>query len=309
MMNKVVKLAMQVLNNNKGSITLAVVFTFGFSVFGVSYQQMGYDVQRSYEDSGYVYVDLLDEQGHGFTVGSQETELNDIQASVVQELVPLFYGFNHAQINRMRIVFQGNSAQIVVVPSSFEFNGMDLSAYMPSGMFFIYDSSLEYDFRLRVDQYFLRFSGQYVSEDLFANKLIAAIENPSQAARNQDPQLLSQRIELQGQELEQALITLALVQTRTEALASEMSALSDEHQDLSSRYETFVNGVIALNNRGLFSGPSLPDEQEIARLIEVKQEHPEWGKAELLRALKDEGSSLRGSEVSVCLALFFNEFD
>ncbi len=277
--------------------------------FSLSFADLGYTVQRQYADSGITYSDLTDDQNRSVTVGVSGSGVSQLQADILDEFLNRFYAMEYIDIEALKVVFIDGRTEVVVLPASFNYNGMDLARYMPSGMQFYYVTSLEYDFRIRVDNFFLRFFGQYTDEVLLAERLVAAVNNPTQIARNQDSQYLAQRLDIQSQALNEAAAAVRQAESRMHALAGEVNNLKSETQALRTKYDLVVSGIMALHNKGIFGAVRLPGQDAVNRIIVLKQQNPDWTKSEVLKQLREEEYKLSANEVFLVLALYFNEFE
>ncbi|HUX51419.1 MAG TPA: hypothetical protein VMW73_11515 [Spirochaetia bacterium] len=315
-----------------------IVFLFiGSMAFAVSFTDLGYTVQRQYTDSGVTYSDLTDSQGRAVTVGLSAAELTQSQGDLLNQMVNDFYTLQYMRIDSLKIVFSDSRVEAVVIPSSFRYDGMDIAAYMPSGMQFFYTKALSYDFRLRVDNYFLRFSGQFTDERSFAERLVQTIRNPVEIIRSQDPQYMLQRIDTLEKALGEAVGELRQNESRTNALAKEVDALKSSGASIQSQYDklladssaldaryselkssndTLVNeleklryGVMVLHNRGwLFGTIFLPDQKAVKRAVELKTQNPSLTKDQLAKTLQGEGYKISGNELFLVLGLYFDDF-
>ena len=330
--------------SRKFAAATIVFLLIGSMAFAVSFTDLGYTVQRQYTDSGVTYSDLTDSQGRTVTVGLSEVELTQGQAGILKKMVNDFYALQYVRIDSLKVVFSGSRVEAVVIPSSFRYDGMDLAAYMPSGMQFFYTNALTYDFRLRVDNYFLRFSGQYTDERSFAERLVQTIKNPTEIIRSQDPQYMLQRIDTLEKALGESVSELRQNESRTNALAKEADALAKEvdtlksdgalmqtkydklladGSDLTTKYNTLKAngdallsqlerlryGVMVLHNRGwLFGTIYLPDQKAVKRAVELKTQNPSLTKDQLAKTLQDEGYKISGNELFLVLGLYFDDF-
>lgn len=166
-----------------------------------SFETAGYRVMGQRTESGLPTWDLQDNAGNRFSV-SMEGTLNARRADAIQAIRNTFFSIPGLQVQRLRIVFEGNRADLVVVPQRFLIQDADVVAYMPSGMQFTYTDFLEYDFRMRVNNLFLRMNGQYFSAEQFIERIAVAIENPALYVQSQDPQFLFGRLDSLNDQIE-----------------------------------------------------------------------------------------------------------
>jgi hypothetical protein len=117
-------------------------------------------------------------------------ELNRRDQERIQALVSIYRSFRFLVPSSIRILLGEQRTEILLVPRSFIYKGQDLSRYMPSGIQFFYSDYLEFDFRIVVDNLFLRIKGQFFSEEEFAEKVTAAVSNPYAYLESQDPEFI-----------------------------------------------------------------------------------------------------------------------
>ncbi len=269
----------------------------GALAYGLSFQNAGYIVDRQYQDSGINYADLTDAQGHELTVGLSSAELTNNQAALLKTVVDRLYDLQYAKVENLKVVFTAGRVEIVLIPSTFSYNGMDLAQFMPSGMQFYYTDFLEYDFRLRVNQYFLRFAGRYTDEKAFADRLVDVVKNPTSFLRSQDPEYMLQRLDTIEKALgdstranRETLSRVAALAQQVTKLQSQLDAADSSHDALARQMQLLEYGVMVLHNRGwLFGTIYLPDRRVVEKAIEMKKANPTWTKDELAKEPREGG--------------------
>jgi len=288
----------------------------GALAYSISFQDAGYTVDRQYQDGGISYADLTDGQGHELTVGLSAGELTANQSNLLRTIVGRLYDLQYVKIENLKVVFSAGRVEIVLIPSAFNYNGMDLAQFMPSGMQFYYTDYLEYDFRLRVNQYFLRFAGQYTDEKTFADRLVEVVKNPTSFLRSQDPEYMLQRLDTIEKALgdstranRETLSRVAALAEQVTKLQTQLDAADASRDALVRQMQLLEYGVMVLHNRGwLFGTINLPDHAAVEKAIELKKANPNWTKDELATELKKGGYKISGNELFLILGLYFNEF-
>jgi hypothetical protein len=94
------------------------------------------------------------------------------------------------------VVFvDADSVRLRQVLGSLRVGSVDYAQYIPSGLVFVLNGSrLEYDFRLKVEGYFIRFQGVFLSEDALTGRMAQAVADPAAFVRSNDPDFLIRRI-------------------------------------------------------------------------------------------------------------------
>ncbi len=202
-------------------------------LYAVDLDDLGYEVIRSRPDGERILYEVRDSAGNEF-VAVYAGDLTSSQGERLDRIVEQFFAFSYVAIDRLRVVFSEDRIEILAVPASFAYEGVQLARYMPAGMTFYYVDALEYDFRIRVDNIFVRISGQFFDEDQFADRIARAVENPVAYMQTQDPQFIFQRFT----ELEDRLTQLEDRLTQLERdSAARREALQGEIDQLERRYE------------------------------------------------------------------------
>ncbi|HOV38207.1 MAG TPA: hypothetical protein PLG79_05745 [Spirochaetales bacterium] len=233
-------------------------------------------------------------------------ELSLIDQERIQALVSIYRSFQFLMPSSIRILLGEERTEILLVPRSFIYKGQDLSRYMPSGIQFFYSDYLEFDFRIVVDNLFLRIKGQFFSEEEFAEKVTAAVSNPYAYLESQDPEFILKRFH----EVEKRLDTLASQtlqgETALRAGLEETKALLEE---LNREFQLLRYALLVLNNRGFFGSIRLPSEEGIAKLIALKEQEPSLNIKEAGERLKSLGIEMTNKEIFLVFSVYFNEFN
>lgn len=297
-------------------------------------EDSGYEVVDRRDDNDTVRRTVRDDSGNEFELRSAEEALSDRQLGILDVITQTVFTLDALEVESMNVLFAADRADILVVPSSLEYDRRELRGYVPSGLQFTFDQVLEYDFRVLVDEYFLRFSGQYIDEEQFLSRLVDAIDDPVGFLESQRPELLAQRLD----EVEEAVAGLSnafderraelraeltdtqaqLEQTRDE-LAATIGRLDDTRDELEntrnelaeSRAEIFDlrYAVLAFNNATFFGRDRPIDEHMIDRIVELRSDNPDMERGEIRERLSEQGLDASRNEVDLVLAVFFREFD
>lgn len=222
------------------------------SAYCVDLANYGFHVTRTEKQNNQHIYTLRSQSGFAFTVAAT-APLTKGNAEVLQHVVQTLSGWKLLHIARARVVFKGARADILVVPSSFVYKGVNLADYMPSGMQFYYDRYLEYDFRMLKDNLFLRMKGEVFDEKQFAERLYSAVENPVLYLRTHNPEYLLRRLDelqQQVQKLETAFAQQTKALTQAEkGLTKKVDHLVGEANRYSSRQDKLRAKQAAINDK------------------------------------------------------------
>lgn len=273
------------------SVYIAIVLAlFSAPVFAASFEDAGINVlSQRREGTGTAY-NLKDSSGNEFTAVVEGT-LTDRAVENVSILVKRFYGWNYLKPASVRLIILPDQIEAAILFLESTYKGVAVHPHLPSGMQFFLRDTLEYDFRIMSQNNFIRLRGWYYSEDELLNRVTAAIRNPGQFIKAQDPEYLFNVLS---------------------ALEKDFAELSGHYQKLLSAAEDLVllrEAVLTLNNKGIF-GPGKPIAQEtVDKIVELKQTNPELTRKDMASRLKEEGVSATAREISLVYAVFFNIFD
>jgi hypothetical protein len=149
----------------------------------------GITVLSSQPDGARTVYELEDSQGRTITVIADK-EVTDEQAKAVLYLRDTLTGWKSVTAASLRVTLSGDKAEALVVPTSYSYDGMELTKLIPSGMQFYMDTILEYDFRMRVGSIFLRMKGQFFDEDQLGVRVVEAARDPIRFLERTDPEYL-----------------------------------------------------------------------------------------------------------------------
>ncbi|MFW6368141.1 MAG: hypothetical protein ACOCZ9_00255 [Spirochaetota bacterium] len=211
--------------NIRTLLSVTMLFFVGIgSAFADPLEDADYEVLNIREEDDVVRRELRGPDGNEMEVRGAEDELTESQVNTLEVIRRTVFGLEGVDVASMNVLFDEEYADILVVPGRLEYDGQDLVPYVPSGLRFRFDRVLEYNFRVRVDEYFLRFQGQYVDEEQFLSRLADAVNDPVAFLESQRPEILAQRIG----ELEESLSELE------DRLVGEQQDLDDRVRNNSS---------------------------------------------------------------------------
>ena len=180
------------------------------ALFSQDLEAEGYSLLSTRQKGDETIYEVRDREGSIITIQSG-TPLTRETVGLLKTLHDDFYTWNDMRVDTMSLIISEETAEISVVPSSYEYGGVDLTAYMPSGMQFYYDGFLEYDFRLKVDTLFLRVRGRYEGERELSEKLVSATGDPYTYIQSYDQEFFIRKfmeMDVKAEQFESALGTL-----------------------------------------------------------------------------------------------------
>ncbi|HNR90260.1 MAG TPA: hypothetical protein PKM65_18125 [Spirochaetota bacterium] len=243
-------------------------------------KQSGITVVQKNEGEEETELLLKDARGNAFTVVFSD-KISDNMGKLILTLKDDFYNFKTVKIKDVKFAVGRDSLDANLTPAQLEFTGQNLLPYITSGLLFTYRNDLRYNFRIaapdknnREKMVAVRIRGEFMTEDRLCAKIAEAVKDPVYFNKKRDPEYLIGKIE-----------------------------------ELEKTQERVRYAVMTLHNTGFFSGPAPVQFSVIKRVIELKAGNPKLSKQQLVEALEKENIKTSGKEVSVVLAVFFNEFE
>lgn len=178
----------------------------------------GYSVTNPRADGGRPTWDVRYGQGVPFTL-SMIGPLNEARSTALEVIRDRVFELEGLDVRRARVVFDEDRATVIIIPQAYVIEGRDYSDYMPSGMQFVFDEALAFDFRMLSDNLALRINGQFLTEEQFRERIVRAIDNPAAYIESTDPLFLARRLEEQQSLLDSIRATVI---RREEALLEEI---------------------------------------------------------------------------------------
>ncbi len=221
----------------KRYIFIALIFFFSSLQYlpAVDLDIYGIKIISERTENGLIVFEAENSKGMAFSFISDK-ELDRTQAEILNGLLETFLSWEHINIDSMSIIFSGNRAEIIIIPGGFNYEGTELSGFMPSGMQFYYSTYLEYDFRIRIKSLFLRIKGQYFAEEQFSEKVLDAVNNPVVYIQTHDPEYVVRKFEEIDKSVEKLGWEGDVLVQHLEDFEREFQALEDDYNEMKGDY-------------------------------------------------------------------------
>jgi outer membrane murein-binding lipoprotein Lpp len=317
----------------KATFLLPIIFlAVGIAAYGIDLQNYGFNVTNTQQENNQTVYTVQTSDGFTFTVASS-APLTDSNAKVLKTSVSTLAGWKLLKIQQAKIVFNGSRADILIIPASFVYKGVDLAKYMPSGIQFYFDTYLQYDFRMLKDNLFLRLKGEVYDETQFADRLYSAVENPVLYLQTNNPEYLllqinalTKKIDNLTTQIEQTNAAFSQLTDKVDALAkagqdfttkqeavnskveNQIGDIKVQNQTMADEFDLLRYSLLILNNRGFFGQIRLIDKQAIAKVVQMKKEDSALTQDQVMAKLQAEGIKMSKKEVSLVFGVYFNEF-
>lgn len=194
-------------------------------------ERAGYTVVAERSEGGLPTWDLRDAEGRTFSVSILGNFSSDRERAL-DALRDVIYNLDGLRIERLRYVFDRDRVDAVVVPSRFTIDGTDYTRYMPSGMLFVFEDAVAYDFRLLVGNLAARINGQFLSEEQFLARIVRAVANPAAYIQSQDPQFLARRLEEERGRIDVLEAEMAAQNEASAATDARIDPLAERAEDI-----------------------------------------------------------------------------
>lgn len=173
-------------------------------------------------------------------------------------------------ITGLTVTLMDKNMDLLVRVGQYMYEGQDFTPYLPSGMLFNQSDVLQYNFRMDVNNVFIKVKGEFIGAPELGQKISEALKDPGLYARKRDPEYILSKIE---------------------KLETDNSKLQSEN----NRLRKFL-----MNQSGALS------EADILYVINQKKENPSLD-AEMIRMkAKEEGKKISKKQVETILQLTFD---
>ena len=251
----------------------------GFALQAVDWEKHGLKAVETSEYEEGNRITLQDGQNRSFSV-SYKNDPTDSQIERIVKLRSRFLEWTLGETKSMNLLVAGPVLEAHIIPRKIACSGRDLTDLLPGGLLFRETDSLEYNFRLTTQNLFVRIKGIFTSEKDLCEKLLAAADNPREYIRKRDPEYILRTLD----RLEEELARQRLLQNRT------------------------MRAVVALHNRGFFTGPRPSMQNTIDAVVKMKEEDPSANAEAIRKKLEQSGVEITGDEIELILNVYFNEF-
>lgn len=317
----------------KKSFFITLLFLVTFTLFPIDISIPGVvSIDESQNGKTDYTLNLAD--GTSFTI-TADKPVDETNAVRVQKVLTDILAIESLVISRANLTIHDTRIELVIVPKSFIYDDIALESYMPAGMKFIYETFLEYNFRLLAENMFIRISGQFFGEKLFGEKLVSAAKSPIEYIQRHDPEYVLRRFKdyddtieaMKADNLQRVAddenitehFTQELNETKTTLtgnLETKYTELLEKYDDLNSKYETLLKafethryGALAYYNKGWPFGNLQPIPQDVIdRVLALKQSNASIEFKEIVETMRDEKMTFNDYQVKTILAVYFNEF-
>ncbi len=156
---------------------------------------------------------LEDKNRNIFKVANIEP-LEENTAMNILMLKDQFYAWSNMKIDEIKFMVSEKGLDISVLPAEFSYSNINILSHLPAGMMFDYKNSLNYNFRIKKDNYFIKIRGSFPGETELCEKIAEVIRDPEEYLKKHDPAYFLMQLQEIKDELD--MLRRAIVVLKTE---------------------------------------------------------------------------------------------
>jgi len=261
-------------------IAAVVTAVLPLAAWADSLQDKGFSLAISTNEGTNLLLTYTNASGKGFSLLS--AALPD--AAVQDKIINIFNELSRwkeLSILDLRFSASGNSVEAAVQPQELDIDGTNVTSYIPSGLYFVIDTSFRYDFRMVKDRVFMKIKGLFIDKDELLLKMKRALENPANYVQLTDP----------------------------EYIFNKMNELEDDVSLLRRENDKLRLSLVSLQNRGFFGNVMPVSEEKVQKVIALRKANDKLTRKDIMLKLKDEKPAYSEWEVALILGLYFNQIE
>jgi len=243
---------------------------------------------------------LKDKAGHEIVVSWTGADLADDQVARVTALTEQFYAFKLITVDQLTFTRRdGGLIEVTVLPAAFKSKDQDFMPNLPAGLTFMFANKLlDFDFRMVIDNVFVRMKGTFTNEEKLAERMGLALKDPLAYIRRNS--------------LDFALEQIEKLQLRTEELESKLVQAQTDSQQAQAEAQRELGklrtALMLFQNRGFFGDIQAIKPEVLAAIIGAKQSQPTWTRLQIGEQLRRNKIEVNDNEILVVFVTFFNEY-
>lgn len=287
--------------------------------------QRGFGASKQETKAGRINYKM---EGNGIRLSVQSgAELTQAQGRRIVALYDTISAWKSLSAVEYSFSADNQELRLLVLPKSLKDGETDLTPLVPGGLAFVdWNGETEYDFRLKVNAYFIRVRGILTGERDLLDRIGAAAADPGHFIRENDPAYLAFQIEeLQKQttvlaeqlaESKAALQTLAAdatlqigeLQKESSQLAEQLTESRAVEEILAADLEKTSLAAVAALTKGLFGAPQPPDQKAIGAIREIKGANGAATVEQIAVELKNRELAATNKQIKAVLSVYFGEY-
>lgn len=295
-------------------ITLLILFSSG--LYGYGWSEKGYQNLGTTEDG---VVHLKNSKGYSFGVNNEKFVDNET-IKQIETLNEIFYNMESLAVATITYQVIAGGVKAIVVPESYSYSGKDFFPYVPAGLAFFYDGkTMQYTFRIKVDEMFLKISGTYTDEKLLNDKILDAINDPKSFISKRDPEYLLQQIN-QLQDQVKALQAQNQVQKKTNdklfnndqtlltGIKTNAASVKKNAKKSAADNERIRQAQMAYHNNEWFAGEKEISKEKVLFVLGEKKKNKNATVEDVVETAKTKEFEISKKEINIIFITYLNEF-
>ncbi len=271
------------------------IFFVSSSLYAFNWEEYKIKVERIEKKENETITYLKGPGNIDFTVRS-DANISDKNGEIILKLNKELRSWKYINTEKIDFVVLKGKVQAVVIPSSYSYQNINILEHLPAGMLFSFDEGLRYNFRITVQNIFIRIKGRFINEVLLSEKILKAIKDPVAYLTTYNPRYMLKKIMGHQNEIEK--------------LKEGLKSLKKKHEKLLNTHEKLKNAVLTLHNTGFLGfGVTEIDKKVIKRIIQLKKSNPKITKDQISEKLEKEKLKASSQEIFLILSIYFNEFE
>jgi len=289
----------------KKIILITTLFIYLPNFYAKSWQQLGFsDVKEEKNKT------TMNREEIPIKIEYNQKKLSMELKSKIISNIEKFLAFREVQVKKIHIKVLDDIEQYQLIISELKIKQKEYVKYLPSGLLFENNKSLQYNFRLFVSKIFVRVSGYYSHERELLNKIAEAVADPRAYLRKRNPNYLHSQLMRFKQQVKEQFSQLK--KTQTESLLKnqvERTQLKLKIENLNKRLSKLRQATIALANQGWFSGPEFLSKKLIEKILAIKASNPKLNQEKIEDILEKEKVEFSSKAIKLILIVYFNEIE
>lgn len=267
-------------------IALAAVL-FPLAAFAGAFQDQGITLVSATNEGTNLLQFYQNAAGKSFSLVIAADPDNGVQEKVAN-LFNELQRWKDLSVQDIRFSANNGTVEAIIQPADLLIDGTNIAPFIPSGLYFIIDTSFRYDFRMVKNRVFMKIKGLFIDRGELYLKMKRALENPANYVQLTDPEYIFNKMN----ELED---NVAL-------LRSETKQAREENNQLRA-------ALVSLQNRGFFGNVMPVSSEKIQKIIALRKAETNLTRKDLMLKLKDEKPAISDWEAALVLGLYFNQIE
>ncbi len=269
---------------NLAALIFLTAFTYQFSINWADY---GFTQEsKTEEENNFEYT--LKKGGKTITVKSMET-IPETVATDVAGFVNKTLQFQFIRYDAITFLYKNGTLDVSLIPITYSYEGTDYVSIIPAGIQFMLEKdTVQYNFRIKKDAYFVKIKGDFVDDSLISEKLKKAAANPALYIKQRDPEFIANKLE---------------------QLEEEMDSLKTQSKRLENENNLLKYALMAFHNKGFLGSEKPVPEEKIRAVLDYKKKFPKATREQVEEEMEKQKLEISSREIKIIFFVYFNEFD